>query len=125
MNFLEPYKGRYVSAESASNELDVDCILSGCQSVLSTASNLSDINNKVFNLGCSITPQALSIDGVTVTDNLSECCDGIKNVESYISSTVEAIKEAAISAYNEIQTQLNEDARCMDEQQIQENSKED
>lgn len=123
MNILQPYKGRYVSAEYASKDLDINAILDGCASVESEARNISNINNKVSDYGNSITPQALSIDGITVENNLVECCEGINNVESYIISAVDSIKAAAIDAYNKIQSQYNEKAKYEDEQQIQENSK--
>lgn len=110
VGMLEPYRGRFVSAQSANNKIDIEAIMRGCNTVDSVAEELLSINKKVSSEGGMITKDALSIDGVTITDNLEECCDGIAMTYDSIVNVTSQIRSAAEYAYNKIQDNLNEEA---------------
>ena len=115
MNLLQPYVGKYVTATSASTKIDVDAILAGCDAVDSEASQISTVNSEISDIGSSITENALSVDGMTVSNTVNECCTGISGVQSMITNTTASIREAAVSVYNQFQEQFNEEARIRDE----------
>lgn len=114
MNILQPYYGQFVSAGSASKYLDIETILRGCDQVDAEAEEIAYINSKLNNAGGTITSSALSIDNVTVDNNLLECCEGINSVFQNILSETSQVRAAAVNAYNRIQADLNNDAVARD-----------
>ncbi len=121
MSLLQPYVGKFVTATSASTKIDVESIMAGCDSVDSEASKISDVNSNINNIGSTIDSNALSVDGSTVLNSLEECCTGINGVQNMIFNTTSGIREAAISAYNQIQEQFNAEARIRDQEASERN----
>lgn len=121
MSLLEPYVGRYVSAESASTKLDVSSILAGCDMVDSESDKLNVVGNKVNDIGDELTLDVLSVDGVGMGEKIVECCNSyFDSYDSIVGSTTQ-IRETAISKYNQLQQQLNDEARARDEYLIKQN----
>ncbi len=116
MDILQPYKGTYVSADSASSKLDLEGILSGCDAVDSEASNLNDICNSFNSEGSNINEKALSFDGEGVEGILEEFGTASSSVVNNILETTQAIREAAVAAYNKIQDELNREAMARDQE---------
>ena len=121
MSLLQPYVGKFVTATSASTKIDVESIMAVCDSVDSEASKISDVNSNINNIGSTIDSNALSVDGSTVLNSLEECCTGINGVQNMIFNTTSGIREAAISAYNQIQEQFNAEARIRDQEASERN----
>ncbi len=121
MSLLQPYVGKFVTASSASSKIDAASIIAGCDAVDSEASKISDVNSNVNSIGSRIDSTALSVDGKTTMNLLEECCTGINDVQTMIFNTTSAIREAATSAYNQIQEQLNEEARIRDQEASERN----
>ena len=116
MSLLQPYVGKFVTATSASTKIDVESIIAGCDAVDSEASRISDINAEVNSVGSTIDEKALSVDGTTISNSLDECCTGINGVQEMIFGTTAGIRESAMSIYNQIQEQFNDEARIWDEE---------
>ena len=115
---IQPYKGRYVSAASASTKLDLAAIMAGCSAVESEAGNINTISTGLHNAASSLSPGVFSIDGVSVASNVDDCCESIMSVQSSIIGSLGQIRSASIAAYNKIQTQLNSEAQARDQYEI-------
>ena len=115
---LEPYRGRYVSAESASTKLDVNAIISGCSQVDSEASSIGDVSTSLNSAASDLTPNIFSINGASLGANVGEYCQSIMDVQSSIMSATAQIRSEAIAAYNEIQSQLNQEAQSRDQYEM-------
>ena len=107
---LQPYVGKYCSAESASSKLDIDSILAGCDAVDEEASSIGNYANQLSETSGRINASALSVNGKTISGTAQEYCDGINGVEAQITSVTSQIREIAISVYNQLQQELNNQA---------------
>lgn len=115
MGILQPYRGTYCSASSASEKLDIESILAGCDAVDEEANHISEYANQLSGYSSQLDVNALSVNGKTMIGTAEECCDGINNVESEIIGTTAQIRAAAESVYNQIQDQLNNEAYIKDQ----------
>lgn len=115
MGLLQPYRGTYVSASSASEKIDVNSILNGCNAVDEEANHISEYANSLDSSGSVLDVNVLSVGGKTMLSNIEECCTNINSVETFIINTTAQIREAAESVYNQIQEQMNNEARARDE----------
>ena len=73
MGLIQPYSGKYVTAKSASSEIDADAIIAGCDSVDSAISKMTSVLSNIYSEGSKITSDALSFDGVNISVVLDEC----------------------------------------------------
>ncbi len=114
MNLLEPYVGKKVTAQSASKDLDIQTILTGCDNVENALSDLSTISMNFYESGSTINEKSLSADGVTFVNNITNCCSEITTSASTITSALSQIRESAVSQYNKLQQQYNDEAKIKD-----------
>ena len=119
----EPYRGTYVTARSASEYIDLDTILSGCDQVDEKASKLSTISNNVKTATSTLDESSFSINKETMLPKIEESCGLLKDGESSIMDTTAQIRAAAEQAYNEIQEQLNYEAEQRDAYERSKNQK--
>ncbi len=115
MGLVEPYRGRYYSASSALEYLDINTIFSGCNSVEQEANILSDYAGDLTDISSTLGPKELSLDGETVGPLFEECSTGIVGTENTIVNLTTQIRELAEVQYNEIQNRLNSGAQARDE----------
>ena len=115
MGILQPYVGTYCRAESASSKLDLPAINAGCDAVDSEARSMSTYTRNLNDTASYLDADTLSADGKTMQAPIGECCDGISNIQSQITSTTAQIRAAAENAYNQIQEQLNYEAQVRDQ----------
>ncbi len=118
MGLLDPYVGRYVSAESASNYIDARTIISGCNSAISEASYFNTIATKISTTTAVLDVKTLSVDNLTVQGNSDECCNNIISIQNNIIEICDSIITSAEAAYNRIQEQLNQEAYQKDQELI-------
>ena len=115
MGLLEPYRGTYCSASSASEKIDVQAILAGCDAVDAEANHISEYAGNLSDYSSQLDANALSVDGKTMISTANEYWENINNVESEIINTTAYIREAAEAVYNQIQEQMNQEAHARDE----------
>jgi len=115
MGLLEPYRGTYCSASSASEKIDVQAILAGCDAVDAEANHISEYAGNLSDYSSQLDANALSVDGKTMISTANEYWENINNVESEIINTTAYIREAAEAVYNQIQEQMNQEAHAKDE----------
>ena len=116
MGLIQPYSGKYVTAKSASSEIDADAIIAGCDSVDSAISKMTSVSSNIYSEGSKITSDALSFDGVNISGVLDECCSNMSNGYNNVIQTTNQIREQAISIYNQLQEQYNQEAKTKDMQ---------
>lgn len=114
MGIIEPYKGKFFSAESASNKLDIQSIYAGCDAVDLEAENITNITNKMSSISSHLDINNFSVDGCTMLDASDKCCDDIMNVKNSILDATSQIRAACEGAYNNLQSQLNYNAQVRD-----------
>lgn len=116
MGLIQPYSGKYVTAKSASSEIDADAIIAGCDSVDSAISKMTSVLSNIYSEGSKITSDALSFDGVNISGVLDECYSNMSNGYNNVIQTTNQIREQAISIYNQLQEQYNQEAKTKDMQ---------
>ena len=115
MGLTPVYVGTYVTAESASNIIDAEGIISGANSVKSQLSELDYLSSAVTSAGSRITANDLSIDGVGPEEKVGQVTSLINETKSNFESGLDGIITNAENYYNQIQEQYNEEARRRDE----------
>ncbi len=110
MEKVLPYEGQNIVAESASMYLDIDSIVSGCNSVIENVSELTNIVNQILNSASEVDADSFSVYGNTIDKPIEDCCNYINSVQSAIQENVLSLLESAVSQYNKIQRNLNENA---------------
>jgi hypothetical protein len=116
MGLLEPYRGTFHSAKSASDKIDAASILAGCDAVDALATKLHGLGMRVSSDMGSVTPNNLSFDGITVTEILGDSVQSIDGCEGYITGSTASIREKTIAEYNMLQQQYNEEAEALDKE---------
>ena len=111
MGLTPVYVGTYVTAESASNIIDAEGIISGANSVKSQLSELDYLSSAVTSAGSRITANDLSIDGVGPEEKVGQVTSLINETKSNFESGLDGIITNAENYYNQIQEQYNEEAR--------------
>ena len=114
MGLTPVYVGTYVTAESASNIIDAEGIISGANSVKSQLSELDYLSLAVTSAGSRITANDLSIDGVGPEEKVGQVTSLINETKSNFESGLDGIITNAENYYNQIQEQYNEEARRRD-----------
>lgn len=114
MGLTPVYVGTYVTAESASNIIDAEGIISGASSVKSQLSELDYLSSAVTSAGSRITANDLSIDGVGPEEKVGQVTSLINETKSNFESGLDGIITNAENYYNQIQEQYNEEARRRD-----------
>ncbi len=114
MGLTPVYVGTYVTAESASNIIDAEGIISGANSVKSQLSELDYLSSAVTSAGSRITANDLSIDGVGPEEKVGQVTSLINETKSNFESGLDGIITNAENYYNQIQEQYNEEARRRD-----------
>ncbi len=120
MGLLGQYIGTFHSAKSASNDIDIDAIISACNEVDAKSNELSSISSSFNGCRAGLTKDNLSINGQSYEGTIDNCCDRLVKTEEYIFSTTAGIRAAAEQAYNQLQQQYNEEAEAIDRQMINE-----
>lgn len=115
MGLRERYIGTYVSAESASNYIDANGIISAANSIISELEEFSNLANDVSNAGADLNASNLSIDGSDFSPKVEELVTAIRTQHGTMTGDLEGIIAKAESVYNDKQDQLNADAKARDE----------
>ena len=115
MSLLQPYHGTYVNASSASNQLDANAILAGCDAVDEEANYISQYAGNLSEVSSPLNERNFSVDGATMIPTIGEYCENINAVEAEIMSITSQIREMVEYQYNRIQEQLNYDAQVKDQ----------
>ena len=115
---LEPYRGVYHSAKSASDEIDLDAINTACDEVDSYASDLNKNSSNFYKCEAGLTKEALSINNMTFETSVDQCCDKMIAVNNYILSTTTEVRSSALDAYNRLQENYNAEAEEIDKRLI-------
>ena len=123
MALLSPYRGTYVNARLASEEIDAQSIINGCNAVDNCAGQICVLSDNISTVGSDITVDALLIDDKSIDGSLKDCCNGIGSIHDGITNTTMQIKEIAEAIYNSIQEQYNDEARLKDKAIYEENKK--
>lgn len=123
MSLILPYKGTYVNAKYAINDIDVEGIIKYCKMIEKDATRIDSISNNVLNASSSITPSALSIDDKTINGKVDEYCGGLDDVYNCVLDVTAQIKEQAIEVYNRLQREYNEEAIKLDNSMKNENNR--
>lgn len=103
-------------ANDAHQDLDIDTIVSACESIAECATNLKSIDKMVEIYTSNITKTVLSVNGTGV-EVLAAGCHGkaAEQIEA-IREHVNQVKENAISTFNNLQDQYNDTAKINCEQ---------
>lgn len=111
---VEIYQGVHVTAESATNYIDIGTITSGCEQLSQAAEQYSNIGTNLSGAASGLSEDALSVNGSTMQASVAECGNQISSINGKISNYASSIIEATISALDKKQLELNEIAEAED-----------
>lgn len=95
-------------AKDAHNDLDIDTIIAGCDSVVSQVGQLNSLIKTLDYYSSSITKESLSVDGSGVEYIASQCLENITTQTQAIIDHANGVKGSAIDAFESLQKQYNE-----------------
>ena len=114
MGLTARYIGTYVSAESASNYIDANGIISAAGDIITELEEFNNLATDVRNAGSDLNVDTLSIDGTDFSPKVEELATAIGQQYNSMVGQLEQIITAAETAYNNKQDALNADARARD-----------
>lgn len=112
---VEIYQGTYVSAESASNYIDVATITEGIRMLEQAANEYAEFGSKLMEISGSFTNEVLSVQGATMQNSIENCSSSITSVKDQLANIGNSIIEALQKALDKKQMELNEIAREKDQ----------
>ncbi len=114
MNLLQPYQGKYKSAESAASYIDIVAINKGCDMIDAAATDFITVGKTVAAASEDCGTDTLSIDGKNILSTIENCANKIANTEKEIFKITSQIREQAINQYNNKQQELNNEAQSIE-----------
>lgn len=118
MGLVQPIQG----ARSASEKLNYNAIVAGCEAVEKEAEKLGPIKDKLKESESSIAADVLSIDDQSVSKDLDEVCKKFDIKKAEILKKTNEIKAEAAKQYNEIQKILNQEVEPTNQTTMDENA---
>lgn len=104
------FSGIYVTAESATNYIDVASITSGCELLREAGEMLNRMGSNLEEIAGDLGADTLSVQGLTMQQPLEECGASISLVDSQLEDLAAQIMAALQIALDKKQAQLNEEA---------------
>lgn len=117
MGLLERYIGRYVSADSASNYIDANGIISSANNIKTELEEFSNLAGDVKTAGSDLTPKTFYIDGSDFSPLVDDVASLITEKYTSMLGNLDAIIAAAEQVYNAKQAEYNQSARYRDQQE--------
>ena len=113
---VEAYVGTYVSAESATNYIDIVTIQSGCQFMIEESNNFQEAAELLQNAADTCDNEAFSIQGVNMQNTINDCATSLLKYQKDVVDKSNKILKAAQAALDKKQRELNEAAKSLDRQ---------
>lgn len=111
---VEIYKGRYVTAESATNYIDSGAISTSCSKIKDAASQLTKTGKKTLGAKSYCSKKHLSIEGNTMEDDIELCACDYEDAANYMETFADTILGALEKALDKKQLKLNAEAQRKD-----------
>lgn len=108
------FKGIYVTAESATNYIDVAAITAACESLKEAGEMFLDVGSNLGEIALDLGQDTLSVQGATMQQPLEECGEGVVSIKEQLTSLADQIMEAMNAALDRKQILLNEEAAIRD-----------
>ena len=121
------YKGKYVSAEDATNLIDVPTIKEGCKTIKEASEQLKKLTKKITQLEEICNKETLSFDGLSMEETIEAYKVEILFFSNYLKDLAETIETTTQKGINKQQGIYNERAKNAEskEQKKRENIKQD
>lgn len=108
------FRGMYVTAESATNYIDVEGIKAGCLALKEAGELFTNVGDNLKEISSDLGPDTLSVQGATMQLPLEECGEGVSLVNTELESVADQIMVALEIALDKKQQELNEAAVLQD-----------
>ena len=105
---VDIYKGKYVSAESAYNYIDVESIIRECNNLKQLAGKLSTNSKKVNYSRDYCSPSVFNVSGLTFDGQVDSCSNSLFHTADQIDDYANEILENLQKALDKKQTELNQ-----------------
>lgn len=112
---IERYHGKYVSANTARQYIDIDSIQQGCRMMDLSSEKLKDISRKIELLKEICSKDALAFEGKGIEDKIENYRAKISDFSQYIDNLSRNISSSSLRVYNRRQVILNEESKRLDE----------
>ncbi len=121
------YKGKYVSADDATNLIDIATIKEGCKTIKEASEQLKKITKKITQLEEICNKETLSFDGLSMEETVEAYKVEILFFSNYLKDLAETIETTAQKVLNKQQGIYNERAKNAEskEQKKRDNIKQD
>ena len=111
---VEIYQGVHVTAESATNYIDVGAISTGCEHLMQAAEQYSSVGSNLSGAAAGLSEDTLSVNGATMQASVEECGSQISSINGKISNYASSIMDATLRALDKKQLELNQKAEAED-----------
>ena len=111
---VEIYQGVHVTAESATNYIDVGAISTGCEQLMQAAEQYSSVGSNLSGAAAGLSEDTLSVNGATIQASVEECGSQISTIHGKRSNYASSIMDATLRALDKKQLELNQKAEAED-----------
>ena len=108
---VEIYEGTHVTAEPATNYIDVNTIYHACKIIKDASTRLERTSKKIINAKDYCTKEALFMLGESFEEPIEFCGKDFYDISDYIHDFADTILEATAKALDKKQLILNDEAR--------------
>lgn len=115
MMVLNIYRGKYVTAESAENYIDVEGVKKLCHNLRESAEDLKDIGKKIDSAKSSFKEKYFSLNGYSYEESCINCSDNHMYISKYLEDMAENLENGLNRTLKKLQNTLNEDARELEQ----------
>ncbi len=122
---VERFKGMYVEAEDARFFIDILTIEEGCNELLHEAESMTYTGDDIHVASEHCTKEDLSIQGINMEEDVINAGENFKITASDLEEYAHTLLEAAYRALDDKQIELNEEARKLEEAEIERHKQEE
>ncbi len=112
---IEIYQGVHVTAESATNYIDIGTISSGCEQINEAAAQYTNVGKELSAAAGNLSADALSVNETTMQASVEDCGNQICSINAKLSSFASSILDATNRALDKKQLELNQIAEAKDQ----------
>ena len=116
---VERFKGTYVEAEDAKLYIDITTIEEGCNELLHQAESMNYTSDDIHVASEHVTKEDLSIQGINMEEDVVNVEENFKVTANELEDYAHTILESAYKALDDKQIELNEEAKKLDQIEIE------
>jgi len=107
---------------NAADYIEKDKIINACEKIDEIAKSYYNMGKKMQDAASEFTKDVLSVDGETLTDGINTLAESVRDCERQVNQFTEELRSKVTTAFNQLQTKLDEEKKKAEEIAKQENN---